>query len=249
MTGDTMGYHSDIPVRKLNLDALSSLVRSSRDTGFQPRAFAHIQPGPMDGSSLQPQQDAPSDVPAPDLEEVRAKAHKTGFTEGFAQGYQQAKAEAAAAPEPAPEALSDPVLDASVGQMEEARAVFMELSRALVDHTEAHHTTLRQAMERTLIALASDLAGSRIDALPETYAAKIGDLVERIGHAVESTVVSLNPEDLEAITPCLDNNDVLTDCTLQPDARLARGAVDIKSGPNRVHTVLAETDPAEDDPE
>ncbi|MYM53694.1 FliH/SctL family protein [Thalassovita mangrovi] len=237
-----MGYHSDIPVQKLDLDALSSLLRNNRDSAFRPREFATVKPDPLPEAPLQPQASAPA-APAPELEEARAKAHKTGFTEGFAQGYQQGLAEASAAePEPAPE--PDPALLASAEQMEEARAVFVELSRALVDHTEAHHTSLRQAMERTLIALAGELAGSRIDALPQAYVAKIEDLAGRVGKAVESTVISLNPDDLQAIAPCLDGSDVLSACTLQPDPRLTRGAVDIKSGPNRVQTVLGETDDA-----
>lgn len=238
-----MGYHSDIPVQKLNLDALSSLLRNNRDSAFRPREFATVKPDPLPEAHLQPQQDSAPAAPPPDLEEVRAKAHKTGFTEGFAQGYQQGLAEVSVAePEPAPE--PDPALLASAEQMEEARAVFVELSRALVDHTEAHHTSLRQAMERTLIALAGELAGSRIDALPQAYVAKIEDLAGRVGKAVESTVISLNPDDLQAIAPCMDGSDVLSACTLQPDPRLTRGAVDIKSGPNRVQTVLAETDDA-----
>lgn len=243
-----MGYHSDIPVQKLDLGALSSLLRNSRDPAFRPRQFATVQPD-SGTETAQPQPDAPA-APPPDLEEARAKAHKTGFTEGFAQGYQQGQAEAAAAaPEPAADPEPDPALVESAERLEEARAVFIELSRALVDHTEAHHTTLRQAMERTLIALAGELAGSRIDALPQAFADKIEDLVERIGKAVESTVISLNPDDLEAIAPCLEGSDILTNCTLQPDGRLTRGAVDIKSGPNRAQTVLAETETPGDDAE
>lgn len=234
-----MGFHSDSPIRTLDLDALSSLVRDSRDGAFRRREFASVKPDPIADAAL-PQQDAAPATPAPDLEAERAKAHKTGFTEGFAQGYQQGQAEAAAAaPDPAPE--TDPAIAASAEQLEEARAVFMELSRALVDHTEAHHTTLRLAMERSLITLAGELAGSRIDALPQAFAAKVEDLANQIGQAVESTVISLNPDDLAAITPCLADSDMLSDCTLQPDDRLSRGAVDIKSGPNRVKTVLAES--------
>ncbi|CUH68492.1 flagellar assembly protein H [Thalassovita gelatinovora] len=237
-----MGYHSDIPVRKLNLESLSSLLRSSRDTEFRPREYASVpdETHTADDTYL-PQSDAAPAPPPPNLDEIRAKAHKTGFTEGFAQGYQQGLIEAPT-PEPQPEPDPDPNVIQSAQQLDEARSIFIDLSRALVDHTEAHHTSLRQAMERTLIKLASELAGSRIDALPQTYASKIEDLVERIGKEVESTVISINPDDLDAITPCLPEADILSDCTLQADIRLMRGAVDIKSGPNRVQTILAETE-------
>ncbi|WP_323785407.1 FliH/SctL family protein [Thalassovita sp.] len=237
-----MGYHSDIPVRKLNLESLSSLLRNNRNTEFRPREYASVpeESGNSDNPFVHETDTAPA-PPPPDLEDVRAKAHKTGFTEGFAQGYQQGLVEAPA-PDPQPEPQPDPDQLESIEQLEEARAVFVELSRALVDHTEAHHTSLRRAMESTLIALASELAGSRIDALPQTFAGKIEDLVERIGKEVESTVISINPDDLNAITPCLPETDILPKCTLQADNRLMRGAVDIKSGPNRVQTILAETD-------
>lgn len=234
-----MGYQKDLTIQKLDIASLNSLVRATRDGGFRRRAFEQINldPAPLDeDDTIGLDQNAGAETPAPepqiDIEALRAQAHKTGFTEGFAQGYQQGQAEA-------PPADLPDQSDAQV-QLDEARRMFTDLTRALVDRSEAHHTSLRVSMEQALIALASELAGQQIDALPQAFAKKVEDLVNRVGKSVEGTQIFLNPEDLAVIHPVLNTTDSLRDCKIEADESLSRGAVDIRSGPNRVQSALPE---------
>lgn len=239
-----MGFHKDMSVQALDIESINSILRKNRDGNFRPRAFEQIpEDQPADaameenglGAPVQTEEVAPPEPePNAELEALQAAAHKTGYTEGFAEGYQKGLAEAPEPePAPAPEAQA---------HLEEATRLFSDLARSLTDHAADHHTALRQAMEQTLLTLASDLAGQQIDALPAAFAQKVEELVERVGKTVDCTQIHLNPEDMAVIEPSLAGSDIIDGCVLQPDEALPRGAVDIRSGPNRVQSALPEFD-------
>lgn len=241
-----MGYHKDMSVQPLDIASINDILRKNRDGNFRPRDFEHIPAdAPADAafedSGFAPdmeQADLSGGEPEtpnepevdPALEAEKAAAHKVGYTEGFAEGYQKGLNEA---PDPTPQ--PNPEAEA---HLEDTARLFTDLARSLTDHAEEHHTALRKSMEATLLALASDLAGQQIDALPANFASKVEELVERVGKTVDCTQIHLNPDDLAAIEPTIAGSDVIEGCVLQPDEGLPRGAVDIRSGPNRVQSAL-----------
>lgn len=240
-----MGFHKDMSVQALDIESINTILRKNRDGNFRPRGFEQLPDDtPADaamedaglGAPLQQEETAPEPNPTPEAEALQAAAHKTGYTEGFAEGYQKGLAEA-----PTPEPVDQPSPEAQA-HLEESARLFTDLALALTDHAEEHHTALRQSMESTLLALASDMAGQQIDSLPAPFAAKVEDLVERVGKTVDCTQIHLNPEDLAAIEPTLQGSDVIEGCILQADENLPRGAVDIRSGPNRVQSSLPDLD-------
>ena len=238
-----MGVHDKFPVQSLDFTELSSMLQGNRNAPFQLRdlpSAEQFDPDAVPEPEPEIQDEAPEPVAdlEPTIEELEAKARKMGFTEGYAQGYQQGQAEA--------RTEEDPAALEAMAQMVEARTLFTELARALSDHSETHHTSLRKSVEAAVIALASELAGQQIDFTPESYATKIEELVERVGKSVENTEILLNADDLKVISPCLDHSDALEGCTLRAGEGLARGALDIRSGPNRVCTAFPDAEAAQD---
>ncbi|MCG7492814.1 FliH/SctL family protein [Thalassobius sp. Cn5-15] len=253
-----MGFHKDLSVQALDIESINDILRKNRDGNFRPRAFEevsiddmpaeHIPVGTPADAALeaagvgQPIQtrdadDTAADAPAEeDPAAKEAAARKAGYTEGYAEGYQKGLSEAPPAQAPAP---AGPCPEAQA-QMEEAARLFTDLTTSLTDHAADHHSALRNAMEQTLLTLASDLAGQQIDALPAAFAQKVGELVDRVGKTVDCTQIHLNPEDLNAIEPTLEGSELIEGCILQADVALPRGAVDIRSGPNRVQSALSD---------
>lgn len=236
-----MGVHDKFSAKPLDLSALSSMLQGNRNGGFRQRELPKAEafdPKPdmpiEEEGEVETIEPEPQVAPEPSLDEIKAQVRKQGFTEGFAQGYQQGQVEA--------KTEDDPAAMEAIAQMVEARTLFTELARALSDHTETHHSSLRKSVEQAVISLASELAGQQIDFMPEAFATKIEDLVGRVGKSVENTEIMLNPDDLKVIAPCLDHSDALDGCTLKPDPMLARGALDIRSGPNRVRTALPDAE-------
>jgi flagellar biosynthesis/type III secretory pathway protein FliH len=255
-----MGFHKDVSVQSLDIDSINDILRKSRDGNFRPRGFEQIpvdapadaameEAGlgvPLQKATVAPGagQDTATDTAAttsaaepelsPEEEARQTAAHKVGYTEGFAEGYQKGLAEA-----PAPEPIIEPAPEVEA-HLEETARLFTDLTRTLTDHAADHHTALRRAMEQTLLTLASDLAGQQIDALPAAFAQRVEELVDRVGKTVDCTQIHLNPEDLAAVAPALKGSDIIEGCILQADESLERGAVDIRSGPNRVQSALPE---------
>lgn len=194
--------------------------------------------GPADGVLLEPEgegglvgevmgAEAAEVAPAPAVEdpgrrlaEARAEGYASGRADGFDEGLAQGRAEGRAEAQAAAEAD----LGATIGP---ARDAFLAATARLVagpDLADGIAEVIAGAVRR----LAAERAGQMIDALPAAFAARVEAMADRVAQGVRAVSVRLNPDDLAAITPHLAGFDVLGAAELVPDARLARGDVEVR---------------------
>lgn len=147
--------------------------------------------------------------PAQRLAEARGEGYRAGHADGVEEGRAQGRAEA--------EAMIAPARDAFL-------AVAGRLSVA-DDPAEGIGAVIADAVRK----LAAERAGQMIDALPAAFAARIEALADRVAQGVREVSLRLNPDDLAAVTPHLAGFDVIARARLEPDARLARGDVDVRA--------------------
>jgi flagellar assembly protein FliH len=193
-----------------------ALPGATAGIGFQTRGLV---PRPADAAA----EDAPPRVAAPDpaqfLAQARADAFQDGFAAGVRDGLAQGRAEG--------EATVAPARDAFL-------AVVAQFSDAGVTGQAGLAECLTQAVRR----LAAQRAGQAIDHLPGPFIARIEVLADRVAQGMRQVSISLNPDDLAAITPHLDGSDLLAGVGMHADPGLARGDVDIRADGIRLRDLL-----------
>ncbi len=196
---------------------------ASRDNGvtFNSRSAFAVAPEQPDTS----QPDAPEtpDAPAPGSEQpLTPDAISTGSVPAVSSPEEtvdqdtlaSARAEAYAA------GLAAARADAMT-ELETARDVFIAAHRALVcapEQIEAFSTQVEQAVMR----LASERAGLAIDSTPAPFLRRIEQLATTISEATSDMSVMLNPADLNAIAPHLQDSQCSA-FRFQADPGLQRG--------------------------
>ncbi len=202
--------------------------------------------GPADGVLLDPEDalagemlgaEAAEVAPAPAVEdpgrrlaEARAEGYSSGRADGFDEGLAQGRAEGRAEAQAAAEAD----LGATIGP---ARDAFVAVAARLVagpDLADGIAGVIADAVRQ----LAAERAGQMIDALPEAFAVRVEAMADRVAQGVRAVSVRLNPDDLAAITPHLAGFEVVGAAALVPDARLARGDVEVRAEGIRLADLL-----------
>ena len=185
---------------------------------------------PEDGPQMEVMAPDPVDVaPAPVIEDPAVKlaeARSEGYAAGRADGLDEGRAAGLAEGRAEAEAEFAP-----------ARAAFVAAVAALAgqdDLSDRLSGIIAEAVRR----LAAERAGQMIDTLPEAFAARVEAMADRVAQGVRAVQVRLNPDDLAAITPHLAGHEVLAGATLLPDARLARGDVDVRAEGIRMADLL-----------
>ena len=166
-------------------------------------------------------------APLPDLETLLARAHDEGHAAGHLAGLAEGAKRG--------EALAQAELD-------HARQTFEIAVSHLIAPTAADITSLSHAMDQALCTLASQRAGQQIDLLPLPFLRRIEALADRVGQGFRQMSFRMNPEDLAAITPHLAESDLLATARLHPDARLARGDLEIVADGVHVSDILCPCD-------
>ncbi|MEM6896436.1 MAG: FliH/SctL family protein [Pseudomonadota bacterium] len=215
--------------------------------GFTPRSFAKPATSPR-SSEADPARDvtnpleegeaasapqSPSEAltedfqPAPpmpsiDLEAERRAAREEGRAEAL-QEIEAAKEEARKQALQTAEWDADRVISA-------ARDVFMAAAVNLQAATDESEHKLALTIEQAVQALASERAGIAIDASPPSFMARIERLARDISSDCANAVVALNPDDLAAIEPHIEDFTLLSDAQLVAEPELARGDLRLKMG-------------------
>lgn len=173
----------------------------------------------IEAEVLEPEPPAPEPAPvevidpARRLAEARAEGYAAGHADGVEEGLAQGRAEGRAEAE---------------AELAPARGAFLAAAARLAvagDPADDIAAVLADAVRR----LAAERAGQMIDALPAAFAARVEGLADRVAQGVRGVTLRLNPDDLAAVTPHLAGFDVIARARLEPDARLARGDVDVRA--------------------
>ena len=196
-------------------DAVFRRARLEEVRRVDPSGVLVEEPEPMPEAEVlppDPVEVAPAVVvedPAQRLAEARGEGYRAGHADGVEEGRAQGRAEA--------EAMIAPARDAFL-------AVAARLAAA-DDPAEGIAAVIADAVRK----LAAERAGQMIDALPAAFAARIEALADRVAQGVREVSLRLNPDDLAAVTPHLAGFDVIARARLEPDARLARGDVEVRA--------------------
>jgi len=83
------------------------------------------------------------------------------------------------------------------------------------------------SINAAIISLASERAGVAIDELAEGFASRIEAILAGIKTNSDAPQIILNPDDMQALKPIIENREKLRKCTLSADQSLARGDVKI----------------------
>lgn len=158
--------------------------------------------------------------PAKRLAEARGEGYAAGHADGVAEGRAQGRAEGEAAVAAAREAFVAAAARLSGGD----------------DLADGIAAVIAGAVRK----LAAERAGQMIDALPAAFAARIEAMADRVAQGVRAVSLRLNPDDLAAIAPHLAGMDILSGATLEPDARLARGDVEVRAEGIRLADLLGD---------
>lgn len=172
-----------------------------------PQADAHDTPEAISTEApVLPQSDAVAASPpaeAPSAEDtVNQDAMASIRAEAYAAGVAAARADAMA-------------------ELETARDVFVAAHTALLD-TPGQMEELTAQIEKAVLRLASDRAGLAIDTTPAPFLSRIEQLATTISEALESLSVMLNPADLNAIAPHLQDSQCKA-IRFKADPALSRG--------------------------
>jgi len=172
-----------------------------------PQADAHDTPEAISTEApLPPQSDAvpvASMTQAPSAEEtVNQDTIASIRAEAYAAGVAAARADAMA-------------------ELETARDVFVAAHTALLD-TPGQLEELTAQIEKAVLRLASDRAGLAIDTTPAAFLSRIEQLATTISDAMETLSVMLNPADLNAIAPHLQDSQCKA-IRFKADPALSRG--------------------------
>ena len=157
------------------------------------------------------------------LTAAREEGHAAGVLAGLAEGAKHGVALARA-------------------ELAHARQAFEAAVAHLIAPTAADIAGLTQTMDQALCTLASQRAGQQIDVLPLPFLQRIEALADRVGQGFRQISFRMNPDDLAAISPHLAGSELLASARLRPDARLARGDLEIIADGVRVADILCPAD-------
>lgn len=171
------------------------------------------------------------DIIIPELEAIKEQSYSEGFGEGltmgksqgYEEGYNAAMAEVAAQQD---DQLA-PMID-----------IFETLSQQLLATSEAQAQAISAQIQSAVFALASDRAGTEIDALPKPFISRIEKIAERVIESVDTAIIRVNPQDLEAITPHLKGSEIALTGRFVEDPHLSRGDITIKAGSIKLDDIL-----------
>lgn len=147
-----------------------------------------------------------------DAPELAAK-----FEEGVAAGRRQAEEE----------------LGALVTQM-------TQIIDQLQTITVADSTALNEEIRLAILALAEQRVGRAIDEMPESFLARIYDLVGMVDHATKNCTLVLHPEDLALMGVLSDSYPEFAHIRFKGDGELQRGDVMVQAGAVELRDLLLE---------
>ena len=142
----------------------------------------------------------------------RAEGEDAGNKAGHDKGYEAGRAAGQAE---------------ATAQLEKAIQGFESATLALASSAALDVDALMTSINAAIISLASERAGGAIDQLPEGFASRIEAILAGIKANSDAPQIILNPDDMQALKPIIENREKLRKCTLSADQSLARGDVKI----------------------
>ena len=142
----------------------------------------------------------------------RAEGEDAGNKAGHDKGYEAGRAAGQAE---------------ATAQLEKAIQGFESATLALASSAALDVDALMTSINAAIISLASERAGVAIDELAEGFALRIEVILAGIKTNSDAPQIILNPDDMQALKPIIENREKLRKCTLSADQSLARGDVKI----------------------
>ena len=120
----------------------------------------------------------------------------------------------------------------------EQQNTFDALITSLTKMSFAETKELEIDIQDAILSLASERAGVAIQDIPESFLARIEHLMSRVGNSVDSTVITLNRDDLIHITKAKEQSETLSKIRFIEEARFNHGDISINLAGIEIEDVL-----------
>lgn len=183
-----------------------------------PQAEVPAEDHPMPADALPLPPAPPEPDPTEILRAARDEAYSAGFTAGHATGLTEGR-----------EAGRKQAQQELAQGMAEAKATFLAAIKGMEEGADALSARLSASLHQAVIHLASQRAGSAIDASPAAFLERIDALADRVAQGLRQVRLRLHPDDLAAILPLLEAHDGFGAEVIETDPAMMRGDAEIRA--------------------